>query len=1055
MSSEHREEFATTKGVVPLDDDEDMSDEWHSAQSTPSPSLVDTHCLQRPEDTNRSEERTLSPTSSTTSYQTCPESSSGLTGVISSVNLHPTPTPTVHDQWQWSLNPSPAPPYVDTNYSPAPSYASRPPERSADAPSTHPLPTPRTPAQVLIAQDARTPMLSPLPQPFGSHNTLGLNMTSGRSTPSAVEHDDDATLRYEPDGRAKRYVESHGVDRARSVRRYVEVDESITLRAEAIRLTARVASLEADLMASQQAQLAAQSNVITLQNKLSCLRQAFEDEVSKRCTEREGQLQEMVCTIVERQTSQERAKLAEAVQAHERQAVEAARRLDEGRAQLEAAHRELEREKSERAALAAQLAKEDETRRGEEVALGAQRAEYDERSRQQDERHRQQEAALEARRAEYEERYHKQEAALEAQRSACDEKMKKLQDDQDHLERGRTEIEKARAEIEKARTEIEADRAKLHACIHRLESAPQASGSAVPKPLSHLSAVSSLASGPPAIIPGSLPDNSTSQNSQPARTSAGNEQEQRSSAGCDAHRLADLPLSTAKSSKLSKDDEHDVGGGYSASAERMLSFGQRHAQIAPGMTSGRIDTENHDPPMPMPGTFYAPFEIRQAPSRSTFRWQSPYAHKQQGRSAERSPPEITVPGLSLLDEASYHMDSDDMIDDSIMEQMDYNPGRPPAIRQPKKTRSQRHHDRPRGTKAARSQHKAHQRRGGRTEDEEEEVSDILSYVGSDGDDEIEPMDEDNDSDDDEPTALPRARKMKHVQKQALKPKKKKKNLPDKVDDQFWRPTHQQKLEYNAILRELFRTKYGIDADMAWYQKIPATKAEVDAFEAEEGPGPDLEFRPYPGPGWQTCRWNQVIFNTVLQDFIAECEQRRRPTNDEDYLYTLVFEKFNRGFQAWRKMQAKDGESPEEAHMRNVQEYDKTLAYARTNGNRRNVGGDACMSSEDEGLDTFGNRSHRKRLMPWRPTEVNNAMLQADCLRHRPGVYSSRGAIPNMSLQGFTHTKREAPRGLPISFYNRDWYEQLSEYKKRLLDAAPDDFSWIFKAFRKYASQSTR
>ncbi|KAI8968802.1 hypothetical protein BD414DRAFT_518602 [Trametes punicea] len=459
--------------------------------------------------------------------------------------------------------------------------------------------------------------------------------------------------------------------------------------------------------------------------------------------------------------------------------------------------------------------------------------------------------------------------------------------------------------------------------------------------------------------------------------------------------------------------------------------------------------------MPMPGTFYAPFEIRQAPSRSTFRWQSPYAHK-------RSPPEITVPGLSLLDEAPYHMDSDDMVS---------------TVHSPYCSRQ-----------LTGVYHKAHQRRGGRTEDEEEEVSDILSYVGSDGDDEIEPMDEDNDSDDDEPTALPRARKMKHVQKQALKPKKKKKNLPDKVDDQFWRPTHQQKLEYNAILRELFRTKYSIDADMAWYLKIPATKAEVDAFEAEEGPGPDLEFCPYPGPGWQTCHWNQVIFNTVLQDFIAECEQRRRPTNDEDYLYTLVFEKFNCGFQAWRKMQAKDGESPEEAHMRNVQEYDKTLAYVWTNGNRRNkwrrhlttatrcakdnargsgkgwhtalitylqVSGDACMSSEDEGLDTFGNRSHRKRLMPWRPTEVNNAMLQADCLWHRPGVYSSRGAIPNMSLQGFTHTKREVPRGLPISFYNRDWYEQLSEYKKRLLDVALDNFSWIFKAFRKYASQSTR
>ena len=131
----------------------------------------------------------LSPAATTSSFHSCQESSSGLTGVMASVDLHPTPS----QASVMPLDATPAPPYSDISQSsPVPPYSSR---------STTNVPASSSPAVIESLNDhvSQTPMLCPLPGPFQGHNTLGLNIASAASSPGinsdAFMRDGDATPR--------------------------------------------------------------------------------------------------------------------------------------------------------------------------------------------------------------------------------------------------------------------------------------------------------------------------------------------------------------------------------------------------------------------------------------------------------------------------------------------------------------------------------------------------------------------------------------------------------------------------------------------------------------------------------------------------------------------------------------------------------------------------------------------------------------------------------------------------------------------------------------------
>lgn len=250
MSRHEDEDLATVREDFEMEESDD--EQYFSAQDTPSPLAFATIASPRPPTHTRpSADSTFSsPASSTTSFHSYEASSSGLTNVISSVELRPTPTP--------------VPTYSNIpESSPAPPYSSHP-LGGFTPPSSLPR-MPRSDAGPSL-QATQTPMLSPLPQPFQDRNSLGLNVVSrANDSPSSDTEDNEATPRgtyldgfrrrrrpnvsaiplYRSCGlsliplcSAKDGVGNDTDSDLRSVRRYVEVNESITLREQATRLHA-------------------------------------------------------------------------------------------------------------------------------------------------------------------------------------------------------------------------------------------------------------------------------------------------------------------------------------------------------------------------------------------------------------------------------------------------------------------------------------------------------------------------------------------------------------------------------------------------------------------------------------------------------------------------------------------------------------------------------------------------------------------------------------------------------------------------------------------------
>ncbi|KAI0368514.1 hypothetical protein BV20DRAFT_1053914 [Pilatotrama ljubarskyi] len=293
------------------------------------------------------------------------------------------------------------------------------------------------------------------------------------------------------------------------------------------------------------------------------------------------------------------------------------------------------------------------------------------------------------------------------------------------------------------------------------------------------------------------------------------------------------------------------------------------------------------------------------------------------------------------------------------------------------------------------------------------------------------------------------------------------------DDNFLHPVRRTKRALCTVLRVCF----DIPMDIAWLKKLPATLEEVEAFELEKGPGPSAaDFRPYPDYGWKERMWNRELIDIVKEKLVDHCEEHEtRVDSLADYFKNLIEKKFDRCFAKLRKMLPQEGETLEQAHQRNVREYNDALAKARTTSNCRakykrrldtiercrdlkrksrgrlgktllkavstylKVGKHACVSSDEEQVDAIGNKVRCKKLLAWRPAEVNYAMLVVDNLRNIPGAYSNRGSKPAPSAPGFRISDRPIPCQLPISFYDPQWYRALSHCEKKRLGATQDDY----------------
>ena len=99
-----------------------------------------------------------------------------------------------------------------------------------------------------------------------------------------------------------------------------------------------------------------------------------------------------------------------------------------------------------------------------------------------------------------------------------------------------------------------------------------------------------------------------------------------------------------------------------------------------------------------------------------------------------------------------------------------------------------------------------------------------------------------------------------------------------------------------------------------------------------------------------------------------------------------------------------------------------------------------MSSDESDLDTDGRKVYFVKRVGWRPGVLTRRMMVIDWDRNVTTAYNNTnpGNPPRLRKwrNNATETARNALPGLPINFYDPDWYNRLTDRQKKEIRAAP-------------------
>jgi hypothetical protein len=95
-----------------------------------------------------------------------------------------------------------------------------------------------------------------------------------------------------------------------------------------------------------------------------------------------------------------------------------------------------------------------------------------------------------------------------------------------------------------------------------------------------------------------------------------------------------------------------------------------------------------------------------------------------------------------------------------------------------------------------------------------------------------------------------------------------------------------------------------------------------------------------------------------------------------------------------------------------------------------------MSSDESDEDEVsGGRVYNARKKTWRDAGITRLLRLVDRDHNKTNCYGNTraGNPPRRRLvRGGRDSKREAPPGLPVNFYDRHWYDQLTNREKKEL-----------------------
>ena len=116
---------------------------------------------------------------------------------------------------------------------------------------------------------------------------------------------------------------------------------------------------------------------------------------------------------------------------------------------------------------------------------------------------------------------------------------------------------------------------------------------------------------------------------------------------------------------------------------------------------------------------------------------------------------------------------------------------------------------------------------------------------------------------------------------------------------------------------MFKKKFNITQDADFIASEPALAADIDAFEHEDGPGPDLNHSAFDLRHSCASPWNSTIIELLLCEFQRICMDENWPIRKPDnYVWELLKNWYKKLRMTWFMGQPKltwDGtlESPDE------------------------------------------------------------------------------------------------------------------------------------------------
>ncbi|KIM61171.1 hypothetical protein SCLCIDRAFT_26147 [Scleroderma citrinum Foug A] len=225
---------------------------------------------------------------------------------------------------------------------------------------------------------------------------------------------------------------------------------------------------------------------------------------------------------------------------------------------------------------------------------------------------------------------------------------------------------------------------------------------------------------------------------------------------------------------------------------------------------------------------------------------------------------------------------------------------------------------------------------------------------------------------------------------------------------------------------LLKDEFGITQDIDFVAHQLASVDDVQAYEGDDGPGPDLDDLMFDLGQNYASPWNSCVLDILLCKFQEHCDKENWPVKkSNNYIWEVIKNRYKRLRSVWLNGQPKliqNGvlETPVEKYQRQVAVLDHIVKLRAKNGDddlatwewlQRLVKllGEQGMSSEESAIENNLDIVDVERI------------IDSD-------IFSHRGAKP--------------VKGLPVDLYDRAWLTGLAQQEVDFLEMSLNRFIWM-------------